>query len=326
MGTDLTEWPLQVGDVLSRSERSRRFGGALFGGIEPSAKSPNVFLYSDPSAAEKYGYNYDGWVDGVPLYLYTGDGQVGDQQFRDGNRAIRHHRVQGRALRLFVTDGKVPGTAQKIQRYVGEFALDPELPYVRAEALDVEKVMRSVIVFRLRPVGAVLRRSEDSSKFGDVSGASEVVQQPLTSARPDLSVDGVALEVVSSTEYAFGAQVAGVASKREALLVERFERYLNGRGHRVGRFRVRPPGELRTLHTDVVDFSENVLYEAKATATREAIRMAIGQLLDYSRHLPKKHALAVLLPSPPSDDLVALLRSLNIRCVCEVDTGFIDVD
>jgi hypothetical protein len=56
------EWDLPIGALLSRAERKARFGGAMYGGIEPSSSSPNVFLYSDPARGEAYGYNYDGWT------------------------------------------------------------------------------------------------------------------------------------------------------------------------------------------------------------------------------------------------------------------------
>jgi hypothetical protein len=47
----------------------RRFGGAKYGGIEPSGSSPNVFLYSDPSRGKAYGYTYDGWTNDRDVFL-----------------------------------------------------------------------------------------------------------------------------------------------------------------------------------------------------------------------------------------------------------------
>jgi hypothetical protein len=324
-GPSVEPWSLVVGDTLSRLERMSRYGGARYGGIEPSARTPNVFVYSDPSAGEKYGYNYDGWVSGEALFLYTGEGRVGDQEFKNGNRAILDHQQNGRALRVFVADGKIPGSGEKIQRYVGEFELDRDLPYVRSEALDVEDVLRTVIVFRLRPVADVLRRPQDSSEYPDVQDYPVVVIDQPGRYRPDLVAEGVALEIVNATEYGVSAIAAKAAVRREAGLVDRLRRILEDEGHQVGRFQVRPPGEMRSLYTDLFDFSENVLYEAKASAAREVIRMAIGQLLDYSRFLPKGHSLAVLLPSRPAPDLVSLLASLNVRCICEEDSQFVTV-
>jgi hypothetical protein len=40
-------WSLEPGDTILRKELQRRYGGAGQGGIEPSAKTPNVFIFSD---------------------------------------------------------------------------------------------------------------------------------------------------------------------------------------------------------------------------------------------------------------------------------------
>jgi 5-methylcytosine-specific restriction protein A len=323
--TALTDWSLAIGEALSRRDRGKRYGGGLYGGIEPSAQTANIFIYSDPSKGERFGYNYDGWVDGEDLFLYTGEGTRGHQQFRDGNQAVLNHQLDGRRLRLFVADGKIVGKSEKVQRYIGEFTLDNNFPYLRAEAPDVEGLLRSVIVFRLRPAGEVFRRSDDSSKYSDAHEDPVVVPERLPIGLPDLVANNVALEVVNAVEYGVSAKAAGIAQRREADLMLRFSRHLVGQGHKVDRYRIRPPEELRNLYTDLFDFSANVLYEAKASATREAVRMAIGQLLDYSRHIPVEHSLAVLLPGAPSQDLISLLRTLKIRCVCEIGTEFRDL-
>jgi hypothetical protein len=103
--------------------------------------------------------------------------------------------------------------------------------------------------------------------------------------------------------------------------VARYLSQLEKEGHTCVRYRIRPPGELRDLYTDIFDQTENVLYEAKGVATREAVRMALGQLLDYSRHVPGDPSPAVLLPARPSDDLVALLQKNKIGCVYETGLG-----
>ena len=77
--------------------------------------------------------------------------QVGDQSPSiRGNGAILSHRPHSGHLRLFTP---ASGTV----RYVGEFALDPETSHVMQRGPDREGTERSVVVFRLRPVGAVAR-------------------------------------------------------------------------------------------------------------------------------------------------------------------------
>jgi hypothetical protein len=301
------EWDLPVGALLSRAERKERFGGAMFGGIEPSRRSPNVFLYSDPSKGEAYGYNYDGWTDNGRMFLYTGEGRVGDQLMNHGNRAILEHRDQDRSLRLFVADGWVGGTAQRSQRYIGEFEIDHANPYALQEAPDANDENRTVFVFRLRSLGEVLRRDSDESAVSD--------------AEPEESASLVAVEENIGTSFEVGPREATTATRREGELVDRYLTWM-GLGHVFGRWKLRAPDQLRPLLTDIYDETENILYEAKGTATRVAIRMAIGQLFDYRRHIDRQGVrLAILLPHRPSDDLVELVTGLGIAVVAEKDRG-----
>jgi hypothetical protein len=140
------KWDLEPSDTILRKELHRQYGGAGQGGIEPSAKTPNVFIFSDPKSGEKYGYVYDRWRDGV--FHFTGDGQVGDQEMKFGNRAILDHRKHRRALRVF--EG-----VRGVVTYLGEFELAAD-PYYFAKAKDRLGDDRNVFVFRLMPVGAAV--------------------------------------------------------------------------------------------------------------------------------------------------------------------------
>jgi 5-methylcytosine-specific restriction protein A len=305
-------WDILPGTYLSREERRRRFGGSTYGGIEPSVQTPNVFVYSDPSAGAEYGYNFDGWAPDGSMFLYTGEGRRGDQTLREGNRAVAQHVEQGRALRVFVADGLIGQTQAKNQRYVGEFRVDPNMPFVRSEAADVDGVDRVVLVFRLLPVGDVWRRDGDESEFAvPEPDRAEVEEQP--------GAEEALLENDAGLPFMFGAREAGIALRRETALVNRFESLLHSRGHRTSRYRVRPRGQLRPLFTDLYDHTDRILYEAKASATRECVRMAIGQLLDYRRYVPINSRASLLLPSCPAPDLLELIADLGLGCVVEAD-------
>jgi hypothetical protein len=76
--------------------------------------------------------------------------------------------------------------------------------------------------------------------------------------------------------------------------------------------------------TDAFDTSKKLLLEAKATTKRLAIRMAIGQLLDYSFWAPKGAGLAILVPRMPSDDLIKVAALANIDVVWQLPTGDFD--
>ena len=64
------------------------------------------------------------------VHYYTRERKTGDQVMLRGNRAIAEHQADGTALRLFVAVGNRPGSGTRIHQYVGQFAVDPQRPYV----------------------------------------------------------------------------------------------------------------------------------------------------------------------------------------------------
>ena len=305
----MIDWDINPGECLSREERRKRFGGATQGGIEPSAQTPNVFIYSDPNRGESNGYIYDGWNEERSVFLYTGEGRNGDQRLLAGNKAIVEHKNDGRTLRLFVADGFVPGTKTKNQRYLGEFEIDDELPYYMAEAPNADDPeLRSVYVFRLRPVGPVEIRSED---------LSPKLERPTGVASGLVSAEG--FEV---TSFERNGTEASTALRVESGLVGRYTKHLEALGHQVKRWKLAPPDEINFLYTDIFDITENELYEAKGSAIRSSVRLAVGQLLDYRRLLPQGDVkLTLLLPVEPSRDLKNFIKSCGMSCVWEVGHG-----
>ena len=69
------------------------------------------------------------------------------------------------------------------------------------------------------------------------------------------------------------------------------------------------------MFCDVYDKTAGVLIEAKGTVAREALRMAIGQLLDYRRFAASDTRLAVLVPERPRADLMALFESVGVNAI-----------
>lgn len=298
---------LTPGTVMTRTARAKRWGGSTQAGIEPSTTSPNVFLYSDPTAGDKYGYTFDGWTPDGSLFLYTGEGSRGDQRLRQRNLSILRHREQGRALRLFVAAGgrQVGG---KPHSYVGEFEVDRDQPFIRVDGPDEVGETRSLLVFRLVPVGAVDRREDDRSR-GDVA-----VGGP--------SVELVPLEQSNTPASERKATAGGTAERREAELVAEYSAHLKAEGHEVVRHRMRPDGAVAALYTDLYDVTAHELYEAKGSIARMSIRLAVGQLLDYRRHLERPGVrLTVLVPDRPSADLLAFLGSVDVCCVYRCGPG-----
>lgn len=293
-------WALLPGEVIEREILRERYGGSAQGGIVPSRSSPNVMVFSDPASGELYR-QFDGWRDDG-CFHYTGEGQRGDQRMKAGNAAILGHEADARALRLF------EGVRGQVA-YQGEFALDAERPCYTTDAPEARTgVMRTVIVFRLRPLDTRPRPS---------SSALDRVTR--------LALEHVAVEE-AWRERAFTGASTGKQSepeRREQELVLAFCDYLAKRGHDADRLKIVPPGEERPLFCDLIDNATNTLYEAKGTVERGSIRMAIGQLLDYARFLAPRPRLAVLLPSEPRADLLELLASAGVDVVWQERKKFL---
>ncbi|MER8099416.1 hypothetical protein [Kitasatospora sp. NPDC094016] len=329
---------LVPGLLTTRADVAAAYGGAWYGGIEPAVESKMVFVYSDPKVGELHGYTFDGQAeddDRGPLYLYTGEGPFGDQEFTDGNKALRDHREDVRTVHLFVADGNVidPVTGKKKkgkrQRYIGQMVLDTVEPFERRRAPGRDDVERSVIVFHLRP--------DPQAEFPPKFTLADAIPPATEHAVVDLDADvedvvpaGPSSSQVETEEHATDEAVANIPGgqrtiqRREGRLTKAYKAQLVAAGHTVKRFQISVEGVATTLKTDLYDVTDNVLYEAKGTVRRDDVRMAIGQLFDYRRHIdaPEGLRLAVLLPGDPGKDLRALLADLGIALVVRDGAGF----
>jgi len=140
-----TDVVFSPGQVYRRRELHEKFGGQRQGGISTPAKAPFIFLITGASG-KQHGYSDEWTEDGV--FLYTGEGQHGDMRFAGGNRAIRDHLKNGKALQVFEQDKK----DKRFLRYLGE------MEYTQHEyrdAPDTDGKQRKAIVFHLRPVGTL---------------------------------------------------------------------------------------------------------------------------------------------------------------------------
>jgi len=296
-----TGWGLRPGQRIKRTELHAKYGGRRQGGIAPSTVSPNVMIFSGP-AGQKYGY-FDGWQpDGC--FHYTGEGQVGDQQLKQGNRALAEHAEMNKSVRLF------EGVRGQVT-YVGEFEVDRAKPHYTTDAPDLYGEMRKVIVFRLRPLG---------ENRGDLLPvAEEALQEKRT------SVSEIEPENRATEQFTSAAVGERVAERSEAALITAYLEFRRGSGlPRLRRLKIKPTGEVQPLYTDLYDAERKLVIEAKGTVTREAIRMAVGQLLDYSRFVDQSK-LAVLLPEVPRRDLLNFLHSHSIAVIAPRPDGVFDM-
>lgn len=161
-----------------------------------------------------------------------------------------------------------------------------------------------------------------------IAGLSERAGNPWLGGRAAAGSKRISgpcdLEDHTTRVYGVPAFASVQAVKEEAALVIAYVAFLRDLGHTVTGYRIQHPGPVRPLRVDLYDQTEHVLYEAKASACREAVRMALGQLLDYRRAFDVPPELRVLLPERPADDLVDLLAEHKVRCVYpNSDAGFV---
>jgi hypothetical protein len=290
------DWDLDPGDMIERTQLHLRYGGRTQGGIGPSKQSPNVLLFSDPVSGEQHGY-FDGWGDDG-CFHFVGEGQRGDQRMVSGNASVLRHGEDSRALRLFQG-------ARGIVRYFGEFDLDDDRPWYYDDAPETnDGPIRQVIVFRLRPKDAPIPAAPDTTL--SPAPSDEVSEVPVEEQHAERTF-------IDPNREPFEAE------RREAKLVQHYRRWLRDQGREVTRLKIVPEGERKPLFNDIWDKSANDVVEAKGTVTREAIRMAIGQLTDYSRFIDSKPTLSVLVPTKPRADLLRLVHSVGVDALWPED-------
>ncbi|WJV48873.1 restriction endonuclease [Streptomyces flavofungini] len=291
---------LVVGEVVTRRELHKRFGGTPQGGISPSAKSQMVmvFVADNPGPHDPLtGWGEDG------IFHFTGAGMYGDQEMTRGNLALLRHVENGRALHVFHQLPKITeGVSLRTYRHLGRFEVDPEQPCYTADALDASGDMRAVIVFRLRPVGA-------TAAGGPRLPATPAAETRVLRALPEPHIEPIRLRAQESPRALTARLTADYAS------------HLRSLGRELSAVQVRVKGETRTSYIDLLDVTENRLIEVKNSSTRQSVRLAIGQLMDYRRFFNPTPALALLLPSAPREDLLDLCASLCIEVVWPTPEG-----
>lgn len=130
--------PFVQGRMYRRRDLHEQFGGQRQGGISTPRGKDFILLFTG-EAGEQHGYS-DGWREGV--FLYTGEGQVGDMEFVRGNAAIRDAMDTGKVLHLFaqVRKGQV--------RYLGPMICTG---YHYVDGRDTDSRKRRMIRFELTP-------------------------------------------------------------------------------------------------------------------------------------------------------------------------------
>jgi len=120
-------------------------------------------------------FGYEDGYDDSGNFKYTGEGQIGDMSFVKGNRAIRDHSRDGKALHLFST------TRKAYVEYEGEFCC---VDYEMFKSKDRTGAAREAIRFILAKVGdAGSSKSSTASFAPSPKGPNPTERQGLITSR-----------------------------------------------------------------------------------------------------------------------------------------------
>ena len=297
------KWDISPGTTLRRREVHARYGGVMQSGISPSAKSNNVFVFSDPETGKKFGYDKHEGRHEDGSYRYTGEGQIGNQSPEsNGNSALLSAERRDRAIRLFITQGTNA-------TYIGEYTLgDP--PYRVERALDREGSDRDVLVFNLMPVSdqAEIPKSRKVAKSSQMTNRVESSKWQA----PDDSI----ITVPGSGKVLGDSTI----SRSEMKLQREYGEWLKAQGKEVESLSIPIEGGTVTMRPDLYNKTDNQVIEAKKSSGRQFVREAIGQVLDYRNNLrhcnnPIDASPVILLPAHPASDLVDLCHELGVLIV-----------
>jgi hypothetical protein len=295
------EWPISVGSSLSKASIHSSVGGSGQHGMTSCLNGSAFLVFHNKTAGKKYGYDrWEGWqTDGS--FRYTGQGVKGDQKFTRCNKSLLQMSALGKPIHLFQTDKK--GNPYE---YTGLVTLgDPT--YELKLAPDKNGNERQVIVFHLIPIGHITAPNPIQ-----VSNLVESTEGSWTPPK---------VESLNSTS---SPKIPTQIELIEMQLQARFGNYMESIGDSVRTITISIQGQKGSLKPDFYLEARNWVVEAKPSASREHIRLAIGQVLDYTNLLKmggKQVKPAILLPMPPPQDLKALMKELQIQLIVETKLG-----
>ena len=151
------------GEVYSRRDLHKQFGGQQQGGISTPNRHPVVLLFTGESG-EQHGYRDEWSKDGI--FLCTGEGRRGDMRFTRGNLAIRDHAQQGKDLHLFQS---IKANRKGLVRYIGQMVCTG---FSFRNSPDTTGAERKAIIFELTPIQEFIADAESTVESKDLDEES----------------------------------------------------------------------------------------------------------------------------------------------------------
>jgi 5-methylcytosine-specific restriction enzyme A len=191
-------YPFELGCEYKRSEIHDSLGGNRQRGISASRENPMIFIFSGKEG-KAYGYE-DGWQDEA-VYFYTGEGQVGDQEFKEGNKALLEHIHNGRDVFLFEKDDK-----KGLYKFEGQLSL---VGYHYGTGPDKFGNSRRLIIFEFIKMDSIIVQPDHLSNIVKTNDLAELRK---------IALDDVSLDSYKVQEKKQVVRKRSAAIKKYALL------------------------------------------------------------------------------------------------------------
>jgi hypothetical protein len=215
----------------------------------------------------------------------------------------KNEAVSLRYLDHFKACGRAPASVPLIKILQHSMAFIQLHPKENPHAETVRKWMEEQLELK----------DQESVNQGTASDSAN--QKPITVKETDLGQSS-AFGYTRKTK----AQVKK-ARKVEAKLLSDYSEWLRRNGRRLSSIK------FNALHCDAWEKERDNLIEAKGSVSREDIRMAVGELLDYAfqgKGICERLNKAILLPGYPGDERVNWLGPLGIKIIWRKGQSFVD--
>lgn len=296
-------FPIQIGQELPKKDIHELVGGSDQHAMTTCLNRNAFLIFHDPKTGKKYGYDVWEGQNADDSFSYTGQGVEGHQKMTRSNLGLIKTYEMGLPIHFF----KRPELGQPRKKYnpytyVGEITLGSP-PYTNQMALDKRGNLRDVFVFKLIPLGAAItyRPSEQQIQIGTSSWIAPGTDPSTNQPTPRIP-----------TQIEYG----------ENKLQKRFFEFLESTGEVISQKTIKLLGQQGALKPDFFLENKKMVIEAKPSAAREYVRLAIGQVLDYQNLLRRENndiKAGILLPRLPAEDLIYLCKQVGITLITEND-------
>lgn len=296
-------FPYKPGESFKRAEMHKIVGGSFRHGMTSCSNGSEFLLFHDKKKSKKYGYDIWEGLQADGSFHYSGQGIEGDQSLTKSNLALVKADLKRLPIHLIES---IDGTCF----YLGKFILGSP-KYIEQLAPDKKKSnLRKIFLFNLIPIESSFDLDlKDHEKL-------EVHGRTLNWQPPEFST------IVRAPIFRSEAEI----HRFEFELQSEFGSYLINKGHDVCNYEFFFSGLKGSLKPDFWIPCLSLVVEAKPSHAREYVRLGIGQVLDYA-NLSRIRGFfmnpALLLPSRPAEDLVELIKNLNITLIYKKGEDFI---